>query len=328
MSSIDNVQQLLDWQPPIQSALIENGILLPETRVVIFGPAKAWKSMLSLHTAFALASGSDWFGFKTSAATTLKYQAELPKSLDRDRVAKYARGANSYPPNVFFKTSYERVKLDTPWGTASLARDIEEVKSRAPNQHLVLILDPLYKLLAGRISDEYDVKKLQDNLDDLKSRYNFSIIIIHHSRLSRVDSSGVIIDLGSEEVMGSSYWNNWCDTMIRVKLLNPYTGADKVELSFVLARNTETILPKLHIQWSRVDLQPRVLKRIQPDFDEPSIRGLGEPSIRGLKEASGREVDAQRIRLKEGGLKDASAEAKGRHSIIDEPSGRGLEVDA
>jgi len=69
------------WQPEKQNAIVGQGILLPETRLMIFGQAGAWKSMLSVHTAFTIANGSDWFGYKTSKAATLKYQAELPKAL-------------------------------------------------------------------------------------------------------------------------------------------------------------------------------------------------------------------------------------------------------
>lgn len=273
---IDNIQQLISWQPQKQDAIIEEGILLPETRLMIFGQAKAWKSMLSLHTAFCLANGASWFGYSTAKAVPLKCQVELPKAIDRDRVAKYAKGANSYPPNVFFKTPQERMKLDTSFGIASINKDIEEVKRRSPGLHLVLILDPLYKLISGHISDEYDVKKFQDNLDESKEKYHYSVIIIHHSRLTRVDSSGIIVDLGAEEAMGSSYWNNWCDTMIRVKLLNPYTGSNLVEVSFELVRNAQTILPSFQVHWDRSNLQPTVTKRAQVELGEPSIRELQE----------------------------------------------------
>lgn len=273
---IDSIQQLIDWRPLQRKSVIEEGILLPETRLMIFGQAKAWKSMLSLHTAFCLANGTSWFGYKTTKSTVLKYQAELPKAIDRDRVAKYAKGADSYPTNIFFKTPQERVKLDTNWSIASITKDIEEVKARSPDQHLVLILDPLYKLIAGHISDEYDVKKFQDNVDELKTKHNLSIIIIHHSRLTRVDSSGKVIDLGAEESMGSSYFNNWCDTMIRVKLLNPHTGSDNIEVSFELVRNAQTILPKFQVHWDRTNLQPIVTNREQVEIGEPSIRDLKE----------------------------------------------------
>jgi len=238
--------------------------------------------MLSLYTAFRLASGEDWFGFKTAPVATFKYQSELPKAIDRDRIEKYARGANSYPDFVFFKTSTERVKLDTSWGLTSLKKDIQEVKSRSPCKHLVVILDPLYKLLAGHISEEYDVKKFQDNMDDLKEELDLSLVIIHHARLQRIDSGGKVVDLGPEEAMGSSYFNNWCDTMIRVKMLNPYTGSDKVEISFELARNAQAPLPKFRVHWSRATLQPTLLERIQEEFEEPSIRNIeNEKGVKG-----------------------------------------------
>ena len=273
---IENLQQLLAWKPVYQASIIENGIFLPETRLMIFGQAKAWKSMLALHTAFVLANGADWFGFKTSKAVTFKFQAELPKAIDRDRIAKYATGANSFPTNILFKTPQDRAKLDTTWGASAINKDIEDAKHRNPDQHIVLILDPLYKLLAGHISDEYDVKKFQDNLDELKDKHKISIIIIHHSRLTRVDTAGKIVDLGAEEVMGSSYFNNWCDTMIRVKLLNPHTGGNLVEVSFELVRNAQTTLPSFQVLWDRSNLQPTVTKRAAIEIDEPTVRELKE----------------------------------------------------
>ena len=152
---IDNIHELIGWQPPATASIIEEGILLPETRLIIFGPAKAWKSMLSLHTAFTLANGLDWFGYKTAKCLPFKFQAELPKAIDRKRVIKYSKGLNSYPSNLLFKTA-TYAKLDTGYGIGALDRDIQVIKSRFPDQHLVLILDPLYLLMSGHIVDEYD----------------------------------------------------------------------------------------------------------------------------------------------------------------------------
>lgn len=269
--SIDSIHELISWQPPVQEAIIEEGILLPETRMIIFGPAKSWKSMLSLHTAFCLANGTDWFGYKTTKCLPFKYQVELPKAIDRKRVMKYARGINSYPNNLFFKSAIYS-KLDSGYGISSLDRDIQQVEARSPNQHIVLILDPLYLFMSGHITDEYDVRKLLDNWDEMREKHHLTLIIIHHSRLTRVDSSGAIIDLGPEEAMGSSYFNNWADTMMKVKLLNPHTGANRVEMSFELTRHAETILPSFVVEWSRANLQPKVIKRNIIELDEPTIQ--------------------------------------------------------
>jgi len=244
---IENIYDLINWKPPDIKSIISEGVLLPENRMIIFGPAKSWKSMLSIHTAFTLATGEPWFNYKTSKSVVFIFQVELPKNVFRDRVIKYAKGRfgsypNNLPPNILFESEHY-TKLDTSFGMAMLDKELEEVRRRFPDLPLVLILDPLYKLMSGHITDEYDVRRILDNLDELRKKHSMSIIIIHHSRLTRLDASGNIIDLGPEEAMGSSYLNNWTDTMIQVKLLNPHTGADKTEMSFVLVRHGESVLP-------------------------------------------------------------------------------------
>ena len=169
--SIENIHELISWQPPVQEAIIESGILLPETRMIIFGPAKSWKTMLSLHTAFCLANGTDWFGYKTAKCLPLKYQVEIPKAIDRKRVIKYAKGADSYPPNVLFKSA-TYTKLDSSYGVTGIDKDLKEAERRYPGQQMVLILDPLYLLMSGHITDEYDVRKILDNFDELKSNHH------------------------------------------------------------------------------------------------------------------------------------------------------------
>ena len=269
--TIDNINELISWTPSTQEAIISDGVLLPETSMIIFGPAKSWKSILAMHTCYCIATGSDWFGFHTTKSTAFKYQVELPKAIDRKRVIKYMNGKR--PDNIFFKTS-PYSKIDSSYGKQSLENDIRTVQSRSPESHLVLILDPIYLLITGHISDDYDIKKLLDNINEIKAKYHISVIIIHHTHKTRVDNSGNIIDLGSEEIMGSSYFNNWADTMVRLKLLNPFTGSNRVEMSFGLARHTETILPTIQIEWSRANLQPRIIKREAIAIEEISIRDI------------------------------------------------------
>lgn len=269
--TIDTIQELINWQPSNQQSIISSGILLPQTRMIVFGPAKAWKSMLALHTSFALSTGSDWFGYKTTKCLPFKLQVELPKAADRTRVIKYSGGLR--PSNLLFKTA-NYLKLDSGYGAASLDKDLQQIERRFPDQHIVLILDPLYKLLSGHITDEYDARKLLDNLDEAREHHDLTIIIIHHSRLTRVDSSGNIIDLGAEEMMGSSYLNNWCDTAVGVKLLNPHTGGNRVKISFELARHAESILPAFELEWSRANLHPKVIKRYETESDEATIEDI------------------------------------------------------
>jgi len=278
--SIDNIHQLIAWKSPYKGVpIISRGILLPRTRLFLFGSPKTWKSMTSVHTAFTIAEGLPWFGLRTSKATILKVQAELPKMVDRERILKYQNHNNSKPDNIFFKTPQERYKLDTTWGYNALSRDVDEVLARAPDTPLVVILDPLYKMFAGKITDEYDVKKFQDNMDELINRKGISLILVHHSRKSKgeTDQEGRLIDMGAEEAIGSSYWGNWCDTMIRLRLLNPYAGKNEVAFSFEYTRNAEDFLPNFTVRWERATLHPTILKK-DSDYTER------EPSVRNLEE--------------------------------------------
>ena len=277
MSTIDNEHQLLSWMPAYRpDAIIEEGILLPGTVMMMFGAAGTWKTMNSMHLAYCIAQGQSWFGFQTSPATVFAHQVELPKLLLKDRFLKYKRGNRVSSSNIFFMTPADDVVLDTTFGLSELARNIEEVQRRAadPKLPLVIILDPLMLYLSGHISDEYDVRKFQRNVNSLRRKYNATFIIIHHARLTRTDTGGQIVDLGAEEIMGSSYWNNWLDTIIRVKLVNPYSGSDTVRMDFGKTRNAQNFLAGFTVKWHRENLVPEVIDRDIIEENEPTIREL------------------------------------------------------
>ena len=275
--SIDNEHQYSIWKPPYRpDAIIDDGILLPGTVMELFGAAGTWKTMNVLHLAYCIARGKDWFGYKTNPSTVFCQQVELPKALHKIRYDKYRAGNRAQSDNVFFHTPDDDILLDTSFGMNALTKNIEEIKRRAvdPALPIVIILDPLYLYLSGHISDEYDVRKFQRNINSIRRSFNATFIIIHHSRLTRVDNSGQVVDLGAEENMGSSYWNNWFDTIIRIKLLNPFSGSDKVQMTFGKARNASDFLPGFTVEWNRHDLVPEVIAREIIEDKEPTIKGL------------------------------------------------------
>lgn len=268
-----SVHELLAWKPPILDTIIGENILVAETRMMIFGDAGGWKSNLSIFTAFTIAEGKDWFGYKTTPVNVLRYQSEMPLAMEQDRVRTFTNYTKSFPTNVLFDTELERMKIDTDYGIRLFEKKVTDFRHRCPEGPLLVILDPLYKFMAGHISDEYDVKRFQDNIDELKTKLHLTIIIIHHPRLTRLDASGKVSDLGVEELMGSSYWQNWMDTIVQIKLLNRYSGGDLVAMNFLKVKNAHKTLPNFEVKWSRSNLQPAIVKTIHPEFEEPSIRG-------------------------------------------------------
>ena len=275
--TIDSLSQLRSWQPPYRpDTIIEDGLLLPETAMLMFGSAKSWKTMHSTHLAFCLATGTPWFGYETRQSTVLKVQVELPKYQDKLRVMKYSDGNKSLPKNIFFHTPDQNMLLDTTWGIQSLVKAVEEIKKRtpAPDDPLVVILDPVYLLIKGSVSEEQDVKRLQLQLMEIRKQHRITFIIIHHSRLTKTDASGAIVDMGAEEIMGSSLWNNWCDTMVRCQLLNPYQGANITKVSFVHHRNAQLFHPAFTVKWNRANLVPEIIQRDIVEDDEPTVKNM------------------------------------------------------
>jgi len=244
--------------------------------MMLFGAAGTWKTMNVLHLAYNIAQGTPWFGFQTMPATVLCHQVELPKLLHQERFKKYKRGNKVTSPNVFFMTPEDDILLDTTYGLGELTKNIEEIQRRAhnPKLPLVIILDPLYLYLAGHISDEYDVRKFQRNINSLRRKYHATFIIIHHARLTRTDAGGQVVDLGAEEIMGSSYWNNWLDTILRVKLINPFSGSNIVYMEWGKTRNAQNFLAGFKVKWHRDSLVPEIIDRDIIEDDDPTIREL------------------------------------------------------
>ena len=286
MPNIDTVQSLISWKPPYQPSLIADGVLLSGTRMIIFGPAKSWKSILANHTAFCLVNGIDWLGFKTTKCVVFRYQFELPKAVDRARIAKYSRMAEGViphhlPHDLYLKTEVY-LKIDSTYGYNSLEKDITEIRAKHPTGDIVLIIDPLYKVVSGRITEEYDIRKTTDNLDILKSKYGLTIILVHHSRLSLFDTDKKAMDLGAEDMFGTAELNWWCDIALKIRVLTPMPdgAGNKVSMAFEIPRHAEKPLPKVEAIWDRRTLRPRIIKRQTP-YDYLEESGI---SIRNLEE--------------------------------------------
>jgi len=202
----ETLQELLAWQPPKITYIIDKGILVPQTKLIIFGRWQTWKSMIAMHTGFCLATGRPWFGYNTVQTTNYSLQIEIPKPEYQKRVAKYCYGNGISSDNIFFRTEYY-IKLDQGYGLDDLTKEIEEAKPQ------VVIIDPIFKIVSGRLTDEYDMRKFMDRMDALMGTYKFALILIHHDRKPQI--VGGEIYQSASDIFGTSVFIDWCDTAIR-----------------------------------------------------------------------------------------------------------------
>lgn len=296
-----SISDLLNWSPPHYTRIISKGVLNTKNRMIIFGDEGSWKSILALHTAHCISRGSSWLGFNTYPSNIIRLQTELPMYIDRERLEKYcsaskriflAKTTNPNHPDLedmateyayplrYISRTEQFIHIDNSQGWESLLRNIRLCISELPEGPIVVILDPLYKIFGGNISEETDVKPLLDKIDlimeDAKDTIGISFIIVHHTRKVKTDESGSPIDLGSQDATGARTWMRWADTVLRIDPdINDRT-LTKVTATFTKHRNAEDILPVIGLRWDRDTLHPRILWRKIPkyeDEDELEVRG-------------------------------------------------------
>ena len=304
------ISDLLNWKPPYHTRIISAGILNTNNRMIIFGDEGSWKSILAVHTAHCIARGSNWLGFRTYPSNVLRLQAELPMYIDRERIDKYCTGSKqihiakdshnpdepdepgspanhyAYPTNYVSRTE-QFIHIDESIGWESLLRNIRLCISELPQAPLVVILDPLYKMFNRNISEETDVKPLLDKVDIIMDEVKgagLSFIIVHHTRKSKTDESGVPIAMGSQDATGARTWMRWADTILRIDPEPNDRTMTRVTATFTKHRNAEDVLPIIRLRWNRDTLHPQILQRIMPRYeDEEEIETRGEAGLAQLE---------------------------------------------
>lgn len=231
-----NTGQLAAWQPPTIPYVIDQGILDAGAKLLLFAPQKSLKSMLAMHMAFCISSGTDWFGYRTLPHVTLYLNYEGSMAGFRRRIMKYKKFRYLHtqpPPDItnwwFFD---KKVKLDSSWGQAELERTL--YKSNAS----VLIIDPIYRAMQGGQNDEDSVNRFLNNLDLTAEKYGLSIILLHHTRKTQM-SEGTPIDMGTEDAAGMSHFGRWADTVMRIRRTTEDPAKDTIDLVLTVEPSRE-----------------------------------------------------------------------------------------
>lgn len=233
----DTVKELIAWQPPKIEPIISSDILYPETKMIVYGSYKSWKSMTTMHCGFCIASGRKWFSYATKQGQVLLIQCEVPKFLFRDRIFTYAKGNDCFPDDLHLVTE-RNLRLDKDFGVAALSRLIETITHKTGKPIDVLILDPIYKLMSGGIGESAPVQFFLDNVDNIIDRYKCAVILVTHQRKT-LHAEGVAMSFGADEIYGPVWFPAWLDTALNIE---KHEDDDTViTLSFTDVRNAKKI---------------------------------------------------------------------------------------
>lgn len=240
------LNELIAWRPPFQEYIISNDILLTQGTMMIYGAEATWKSMSALDMTFRIATGRDWFGFKTFASPVYYFQSEIPQTPLRKRAMKYALGNRVTSDNLWLCTDlYE--KVDRGWGKTQMEKELTRTHPK------VLIIDPLSFSTSVKLVDDYDVEKLLTIFNFWRKEYQLAVVMIHHNRQEE-HVEGQAFHYGTDELFGSSRFKRWLDTIIFVELTNDGDPLVDLRLTFEKTRHTEAKLVPIEIQVDRRDL--------------------------------------------------------------------------
>lgn len=208
--------------------------------MVVFGRAGTLKTWLSMHLAEALSTGREWVGFPTKPCSVLVVQSEQTEHLYRRRWVKFTQNMNGSTPQSLFFDNDLTLKLDGFHGIGALEQDIQEC------QPDVIILDCLYKMISGVQSNEQDLKRFINGMAKIQQEYKSSFVILHHPRKESDE------DRGFDEMLTSSIFADWVDTIVRVRSVPP--DADQptlIELKIQKAKNAEGEVPNVVVKFDR-----------------------------------------------------------------------------
>lgn len=216
---------------------------------MVYGREETWKSMLiGLDLAFKIANGQTWFGYKTTTSPVYVFQTEIPQAPLRKRMLKYMTGNKTTSEQIWYSSELY-MKLDKGWGHGELEKEVIRTKPR------VLIIDPIFSSMSGKLTEDYDVGLFQDRMDMLRSKYSIAVVLIHHTRIAE-HREGESFHYGADEIFGSSRWPRWLDTIVFIDKVrdDESTGLVNLELTFEKTRHSEAKLPQLHLVVRRSDL--------------------------------------------------------------------------
>lgn len=145
--------------------------------VILSATAKTGKSMLALHLAISVASGSDFLDFGTQAGKVLYLQTEVSSFHLEKRMGPMLSYLADPERNLIGKNLYicdEAVRLDKETGIQSLVSAIELMKPT------LLILDPFYTLHKKREDSAEDMAPILSELKSISKKHDCGILLIHH----------------------------------------------------------------------------------------------------------------------------------------------------
>lgn len=186
-----------EWDEELTpSDWIIEGVLGTHEKMMLSGPSKAGKSFALLQLCAAIAEGDTWMGMRVKQGHVLYINLELKRD-SRIRRLKEVFAVNGYG-----KANLNRIhSLDLRGLSAPLEQLTSKIVRQAAKYRCsTIIIDPIYKIMAGDENSAESVARFCNQLDNLSRMLDCSVVYCHHyskgqqgqkSSMDRASGSGV-----------------------------------------------------------------------------------------------------------------------------------------
>ena len=172
--------------------IIDNGILLDGTILIIVGPAKSKKTFLTQNLALSIAMGNDFAGFKiTKPKKVLYYLAEGGYFPNRERLRKMAENISPDNTENFLIAFPPYMLINHKENYDEICKTIKELDAE------VVIFDPLIRFHDVDENSATGMSEVLGIIRQLIEKLGISVILVHHT--GKVQSKG---GRGSSVIIG------------------------------------------------------------------------------------------------------------------------------
>ena len=210
---------------------------------------KVGKSLLALQLANAIATGTNFLGFRTSPSPVLYISTEMNFYQILDRIDKM---------NLEFDDDNFRLKEqeinERKLNLMDLQLEFQEFANDLNGRFVII------DMFSGiDMNNGYDLNNYQDmgqyvipKFRELCKKYNFTILLIHHLNKNNKSLGSTAIDGSVDGIITLKL-----DQNLKSKILFTYESRDYESVDFVLKRNENLIFEKSEMEFD--DLNPNLL---------------------------------------------------------------------
>lgn len=252
---IENSDDLAAEDLPIPPEIIK-GFLHQGLKGVLGSSSKAKKTWVMFHLAIAVSTGTKFWNYETIQGKVLYINFEIPRAFTRKRLntVKSALGIPN-TPNLHF------------WNLRGKSTDLWQhlhtlIRTIKRGNYILVIIDPIYKGLAGREENAAeDVALICNELESVAVQTGAAVLYAAHFSKGNQASKEAI-----DRISGSGVWGRDADSMM---IMTKHATPDCYTIETILRNLKEE--PPFVVQWQYP------LMTIKDQLDPADLKKPGRP---------------------------------------------------